>query len=81
MSEEQNQSPHYIPELDPANKRRPSAIGEKIIAWFQYLMVAALISSGVLAGLAWFMGWDEVFMWSAIIAGTTAISLISLIFA
>ncbi len=64
---DREQSPHYIPELDPANKDRPSATGERMFLWLEYLRYIAFFISVIVAAVAWFNGWEEVFF-AAVVA-------------
>ena len=59
MSGEKDKSPHYIPELDPANKKRPTDIGERLILWLQYLTIIFFILAGIYGVAGWFLGWPH----------------------
>ncbi len=48
MSEEQNQSPHYIPELDPENPESGPKVKQRML-WVMFFAGLALLAAG--AGL------------------------------
>ncbi|MEO1252563.1 MAG: hypothetical protein AAFW81_09480 [Pseudomonadota bacterium] len=52
MSKDRKQSPHYIPELDPENRKWWQGSGGRVLAWLFYLWIGllALGSIGVVVG-------------------------------
>ncbi len=79
MADERKNSPHYIPELDPNSKKGKSAILEKMFLWLEYLRLIALVASLAIAVIAYFKGWEDVFIAAVIVAFAAVISLLALV--
>ncbi len=75
MADERKQSPHYIPELDPENEKRPADIGARFFAWSQYAIIAVFLIAAVVGTIGWLNGWEYAEV-SLIIAAAFGVTLI-----
>ena len=74
--EKRKQSPHYIPELDPARSKSGHLMGSVLIA-FEYVSLAVFFLGFAASAIAFFLGANTVMIVAAIIAAVAGIHLIS----
>ena len=67
MAEERKQSPHYIPELDPQNRKRSFGFLEHTFLWIEYLGYAAFFVALLTAVVAWIADWQTVLIGASVI--------------